>query len=138
MCGSNNKYKEGRSMTKLRELYECGVCGNVVEVAHEGASALVCCNKPMKKLTAKTEDEGKEKHVPVVEETVNGVTIQVGSVGHPMEDKHYIKFIEVLKHDGVFRIELTPGQPPVADFPVDKGDVKSARAYCNLHGLWTA
>ena len=70
-------------MTKLRELYRCEICGNVVEITHEGAPALVCCEKPMTKLEAKTQDEGKEKHVPAVEETGEGIKVRVGSVAHP-------------------------------------------------------
>ena len=77
-------------MTQLRELYRCEICGNVVEIAHEGASDLVCCGKPMVKLEAKTEDEGQEKHVPVIEEAGSGIKVKVGSIAHPMEDKHYI------------------------------------------------
>ncbi|MCK5535124.1 desulfoferrodoxin FeS4 iron-binding domain-containing protein, partial [bacterium] len=90
-------------MTKLRELYRCNICGNVVEITHEGAPALVCCNQPMVKLEAKTEDTGSEKHVPVIEEIDGGTTIKVGSIAHPMEEKHYIKFIEVLTKDKVLR-----------------------------------
>jgi len=94
-------------MTQLRELYRCDICGNVVEIAHEGASDLVCCGKPMVKLEAKTEDEAREKHVPVIEEAGNGIKVKVGSVEHPMEDKHYIKFIEILRKDRIMRKEKT-------------------------------
>lgn len=125
-------------MTQLRELYKCNHCGNVVEVAHEGANALVCCEHPMEKLVAKTEDQGKEKHVPVVAETTDGISVQVGSINHPMEEKHYIKFIEILKDNEVYRHELAAGQLPAADFPVKMKDVTAVRAYCNLHGLWRA
>ena len=123
-------------MTQLRELYRCEVCGNIVEVAHEGASALVCCGKPMIKLEAKTEDQGQEKHVPVVEETNNSIVVKVGSIGHPMEDKHYIKFVEVLLNDRVIRKELKPGQAPEAKYCVSKSDVIEVREFCTVHGLW--
>ena len=123
-------------MTQLRELYQCEVCGNIVEVAHEGASALVCCDKPMIKLEAKTEDQGQEKHVPVVEETNNSIVVKVGSIGHPMEDKHYIKFVEVLLNDRVIRKELKPGQAPEAKYCVSKSDVIEVREFCTVHGLW--
>lgn len=123
-------------MTKLRELYKCEVCGNVVEIAHEGAPALVCCHQPMVKLVGKSENKGKEKHVPVIKENGNGIHVEVGDVHHPMEEKHYIKFIEVLTKDKVIRAELAPNQAPVADFPLNKSDVVEVRSYCNLHGLW--
>ncbi|MEA3489431.1 MAG: desulfoferrodoxin [Candidatus Omnitrophota bacterium] len=123
-------------MTQLRELYRCEICGNVVEIAHEGAPALVCCEQPMIKLEAKTGDEGKEKHVPVVEETDSGIKVKVGSVGHPMEEKHYIKFIEVLAKDKVLRAELNPGQAPMAEFCVAKPDIIEVREFCTVHMLW--
>ncbi|MFH1877731.1 MAG: desulfoferrodoxin [Candidatus Omnitrophota bacterium] len=123
-------------MTEIRELYRCEICGNVVEVVHEGAPSLVCCGQAMTKLEAKDQDTGAEKHVPVIEETEKGIKVKIGSVEHPMEDKHYIKFIEVLTKDKVLRAELKPRQAPSADFNVGKKDVESVREFCNVHGLW--
>ncbi len=123
-------------MTKLRELYRCEICGNIVEVVHEGAPSLVCCGRPMIKLEAKTEDKGQEKHVPVVEETDSAITVKVGSIEHPMEDGHYIKFIEVLLKDKIMRKELRPGEIPEARFCAIKPDVIEAREFCSVHGLW--
>lgn len=123
-------------MTKIRELYKCSVCGNVVEVVHQGAPSLVCCNKPMEKIDAKVEDTGKEKHLPVIETSANGILIKVGSVEHPMEEKHSIRFIEVLTKDQVLRAELVPGQKPAAEFSINPEEVVEVREYCNLHGLW--
>lgn len=122
--------------TKLRELYKCNECGNVVEITHEGATSLVCCNKPMEKLEAKTEDKGQEKHMPVIKESGAGIQVAVGEVYHPMEQKHYIKFIEVLTADQVLRAELNPGQEPVAKFAIPISEVQAVREYCNVHGLW--
>jgi desulfoferrodoxin len=123
-------------MTKMNDLYKCSICGNVVEIVHPGAPALVCCNKPMEKLDPKTEDTGKEKHVPVIELSGPGIIVKVGSIDHPMEEKHYIKFIEVLTKDQVLRTELVPGQKSAAEFSVNQQDVVTVRSYCNLHGLW--
>ena len=39
--------KKGDIMTKLKEIYRCPVCGNMVEVLNAGAGELVCCGKPM-------------------------------------------------------------------------------------------
>lgn len=125
-------------MTNLREVFKCNVCGNVVEIVHTGAPALVCCGQPMEKLIAKTEDAGNEKHVPVVEKAEGGIKVTVGSVPHPMEEKHFIQFIEVLTSDQVLRAELQPGQKPEASFRVDISKVLEVREYCNLHGLWKA
>ncbi len=124
-------------MTKLREIYYCEICGNVVEIANEGQPALVCCGQPMTKLEAKTEDSSNEKHVPFIEEKNDGVLVKVGqNQAHPMLEKHYIKFIEVLTEDKVCRAELKPGDVPEAWFPVKKEDIIEAREWCNVHGLW--
>jgi len=123
-------------MTQLRELYRCEVCGNIVEVVNEGATALVCCGEPMIKLEAKTEDQGQEKHVPVVEETNSSIKVKVGSIEHPMEDKHYIKFIEILLKDRIIRKELKPGQAPEVKYCATKLDVIEVREFCSIHGLW--
>ena len=123
-------------MTRLRELYRCEICGNVVEILNEGAPDLHCCGQAMEKLYAKTEDQGQEKHVPVVEEVDGGVKIKVGSVEHPMEEKHYIKFIEVLTADKVIKAELKPGQKPEAKFCVKKSDIVEVREFCTVHMLW--
>jgi len=123
-------------MTQLREIYKCNICGNVVEIVNEGAPSLVCCGQPMEKLLARTEDQGKEKHVPVIEEISGGIKVKVGSVAHPMEDKHYIKFVEVLTADAVFRSELKAGMAPEASFPVKMAQVAGVREFCTVHGLW--
>jgi superoxide reductase len=125
-------------MTKLRQLYRCNVCGNVVEITNEGAPDLHCCGEPMSELDAKTEDTGSEKHVPVVEEVSGGVLVKIGSVAHPMEDKHYIKFIEVLTSSKVLRAELKPGDKPEAEFCVKKSDITGVREFCTVHMLWKA
>ena len=125
-------------MIALNQLYKCDVCGNIVEVVHAGAPALVCCNKPMNVLTENTVDASKEKHVPVKEMTADGLLVKVGSVAHPMEEKHYIEFIQVITEEGkVCTHFLKPGQKPEALFPL-KSDKVTVREYCNLHGLWKA
>ena len=123
-------------MTRLRQIYRCNICGNVVEILNEGAPDLHCCGQPMEKLEAKTEDEGQEKHVPVIESTASGVIVRVGSVEHPMEEKHYIKFIEVLTTDTVLKAELRSGDAPFAEFSVDKDAITEVREFCTVHMLW--
>ena len=123
-------------MTGLREINKCDICGNVVEILNEGAPALVCCSQPMNKLEAKSLDQGQEKHVPVIEESGSGIKVKVGEVAHPMEDKHYIKMIEVLTASKVLRAEFKPGYAPEADFCVLKEDVIEVREHCTVHGLW--
>jgi superoxide reductase len=126
-------------MAKQNGIYKCSVCGNVVSVleAHDGT--LVCCGKPMELLKEKTaKEEGKEKHVPVIEKIKGGVKVKVGSIPHPMEEKHYISLIQLIKDgDVVIGKRLSPGDRPEAEFccMVSTAGLK-ARIYCNVHGLW--
>ena len=122
-------------MTARLQIYKCDICGNIVELLHEGADALVCCGEPMKLFEENTTDAAKEKHVPVIEKIEGGFKVKVGSVPHPMEEKHYIEWAEVVMPDGVARKFLNPGEAPEAAFEID-GDILQVRAYCNLHGLW--
>ncbi|HFB83715.1 desulfoferrodoxin [Thermosulfuriphilus ammonigenes] len=122
-------------MTKLLEVYKCEVCGNMVEMVHAGQGQLVCCGQPMKLMEENTVDAAKEKHVPVVEKIDGGFKVKVGSVAHPMEEKHYIEWIEIIADGKAYRQFLKPGQAPEATFLIDAQEV-TAREYCNLHGLW--
>lgn len=123
-------------MTELNQIYKCSKCGNIVEVTHVGGGQLVCCGEPMELLVEKTEDQGKEKHVPVIEKTEKGYKVKIGSVPHPMEENHFIEWIELIVPDGRnCRKFLKPGGVPEAEFPTQAENV-SAREYCNVHGLW--
>ncbi len=122
-------------MAKKLQIYKCAVCGNIVEVLHGGAGDLVCCGQPMGLLEEKTADATTEKHVPVIEKVDGGYKVKVGSVPHPMEEKHYIEWIELLADGRAYRQFLEPGMPPEAIFNVEADSV-SAREYCNVHGLW--
>jgi superoxide reductase len=122
-------------MTKRLQIYKCEVCGNIVEVLHQGAGELVCCDQPMKLLEEKTEEQGKEKHLPVMEKTDKGVQVKVGSIPHPMEEKHFIEWVAVETDKGVFRKFLKSGEKPEAEFEI-REDILQAREYCNIHGLW--
>ncbi len=122
-------------MPKRLEVYKCELCGNIVEVIHEGGGELVCCGEPMKLFVENSVDAAKEKHVPVVEKTSGGVNVKVGSVPHPMEEKHYIEWVEIIADDQAYRQFLNPGEAPEAAFDI-KAENITAREYCNLHGLW--
>jgi len=124
-------------MAARLEIYKCEMCGNIVEVLHGGAGELVCCGEPMALLKAHTTDEGKEKHVPVKETTDHGIKVKVGSVPHPMEEKHHIEWIEVIADGKAYREFLEPGGAPEATFCVE-GEIEAVREYCNVHGLWKA
>jgi superoxide reductase len=122
-------------MTNKLEVYKCEICGNIVEMLHEGAGELICCGQPMKLMEANTVDASKEKHVPVIEKTPDGFKVKIGSTPHPMEQKHYIEWIELLVGDIAYRRFLKPGDAPEAVFCVKAAKV-TAREYCNIHGLW--
>ena len=122
-------------MTEKMQIYKCEICGNIVEMVHGGKGSLVCCGQPMGLYKENSTDAAQEKHVPVVEKTEDGYKVRVGSVAHPMEEEHYIEWIELIAGDFSSRKFLEPGDAPEAVFCIDSGDV-IARAYCNVHGLW--
>ncbi|MCQ5362597.1 MAG: desulfoferrodoxin [Candidatus Methanomethylicia archaeon] len=123
-------------MTERLQIYKCEICGNIVMVLHSGIGQLVCCGEPMKLLEEKTVDVGKEKHVPVVEKTEKGTLVKVGSVPHPMEEKHYIEWVQIINSDTTMIGFLKPGMKPEVLFEVT-GEITKAREYCNIHGLWS-
>ena len=125
-------------MTKLGEIYKCEICGNLVSVVESGQGELVCCGQPMKLLKEQTkEQEGNEKHVPVIETVEGGIKVKVGSVPHPMEESHYIELIQLIKdREIVTGKRLRPGDKPEAEFCLADTEGLKARILCNMHGLW--
>ena len=125
-------------MASSEKVFKCNQCGNIIEVVHDGGGKLVCCGEPMQALVENTTEAATEKHIPEITAVDGGYQVVVGSVIHPMEEKHYIEWIELVADDVlVYRKVLKPGEAPEAVFKVEASSVK-ARAYCNLHGLWAA
>ncbi len=124
-------------MAKRLEVYKCDLCGNIVEVLCGSDGQLVCCGQAMTLLVENTTDAAKEKHVPVIEKIDGGVRVKVGSVAHPMEEKHFIQWIEIIADGKIYRQFLNPGDAPEAEFKVVANKI-IAREYCNLHGHWKA
>ncbi|MFH1824171.1 MAG: desulfoferrodoxin [Candidatus Firestonebacteria bacterium] len=122
-------------MTQLLQVYKCNVCGNMIEMLYSGVGELICCGQQMTLLKENTVDASLEKHVPVIEKTEEGIIVKVGSVAHPMEEKHYIEWIEIMRGDKACRKFLKPGDNPEAQFG-GTAEGTEAREYCNLHGLW--
>lgn len=124
-------------MAKQLEIYKCNLCGNLIEVMQGGDGELVCCGEPMKLMAEGTTDGAAEKHVPVIEKTGSGYKVKVGSVAHPMEEKHWIQWIELVADGISYTRFLKPGDAPEAEFCISGSNV-AAREYCNLHGHWKA
>ena len=125
----------GMGVGKIGEVYKCNICGNIVEALFVGGGTLACCGEPMQLMQEKTADAGKEKHVPIIEKTKKGIKAKVGGIPHPMEEAHYIQWIEIIADGKVCRKFLKPGGKPEAEFETSAKDV-AAREYCSLHGLW--
>ncbi len=125
-------------MTQREQVYQCEICGNIVEVVHVGKGQLVCCNQPMTLLDENTTDASKEKHVPQVTRDGDTIYVQVGSTSHPMTAEHYIEWVELIVGDLVERHYLSPGDSPETSFAYRSSGQPVIRAYCNLHGLWKA
>jgi len=122
-------------MAERLQVYKCNLCGNIVEVLTGGVGELVCCGQPMELLDEQTADKTTEKHVPVIEKTDAGYKVVVGTTLHPMEEKHYIEWIELVADGRAYREFLKPGDAPEATFCIDAAEVR-AREHCNVHGLW--
>jgi superoxide reductase len=125
------------TQTATLQVFQCGLCGQVVEVLNATGSKLVCCGQPMNVLAENTVEASREKHIPVVTVEDKKLTVTVGSVAHPMEEKHYIAWIELISDGKVVRKALAPGDAPTATFCTPAG-AYTVRALCNLHGLWKA
>jgi superoxide reductase len=129
--------KENKMIYK-KDIYKCTHCGNVVESLWNGGVDVQCCGEAMEKLVGNTTDAAVEKHVPVIIRDGDTVTVKVGEASHPMDKDHYILFIEVLAGDKVYRHDFKEGDNSAeASFVIKEKEIE-ARAFCNLHGLWTS
>ena len=124
-------------MTNRKEIYKCEICGNIVEVLHKGSGELVCCNKVMILQEERKTDQGGEKHLPVIDIKDEYVEVKVGDIAHPMEEEHYIEWIELNIDEKSYREFLNPGNKTVVRFKKPEAYKEIyARSYCNVHGLW--
>lgn len=124
-------------MAQFNGIYKCSICGNIVQINHSGGGTLICCGQPMELLQSNKVDASLEKHVPVIEKINGGYLIKIGSEPHPMEDAHYIEWIEIIADGRSYKKFLQPGQTPQAEFILEANQIE-ARAYCNLHGVWSS
>ncbi|MGM5483069.1 MAG: desulfoferrodoxin [Nanobdellota archaeon] len=124
-------------MAKENGIYKCSICGNTVEMIEAKTPNIVCCGAEMELMQEKTEDEGGEKHVPVLEVQQDKVIVKVGQVPHPMEDEHYIQVVELFQNGKLAASKrLSPGSEPYAEFCLADTNNLKARIYCNIHGAW--
>ena len=121
------------------KVFRCNRCGNIVTYLLEKGGKLVCCGEDMEELKANSTDAAGEKHVPVVKVDGSTVTVEIGSVPHPMLEEHFINFVILETEKGFQKVTLAPGAEPKAVFALAEGDkAVAAYEYCNLHGLWKA
>lgn len=119
------------------KIVRCSHCGNVAYLLKDSGVPMMCCGQKMNELDPLTRDGAIEKHVPVYEVNNNIVNVVVGSVAHPMEDKHYIEWIILETNENTYIKKLNPGEEPKASFALTNGEVVvSVYEYCNLHGFW--
>tara|TARA_Y100000310_G_C20606720_1_gene775879 strand:+ start:832 stop:1215 length:384 start_codon:yes stop_codon:yes gene_type:complete len=125
-------------MVKQDELYRCKLCGNIISIIHAGGGTLACCGNEMVLLEEKSkEQEGNEKHVPIIEIARNKIKVMVGEIEHPMEESHYICFIQIIRDGKVIGCKrLYPGEKPEAEFTIENTEGITARELCNIHDLW--
>lgn len=122
-----------------QKFYVCEHCGNIIAFVKSAGVPVMCCGQKMKEIVPGTTDAAVEKHLPVIKQEGNLITVEVGSVEHPMAEEHYIEWISIQTKEGNQRKILKPGQKPVAVFAITENDaLEAAYAYCNLHGLWKA
>jgi len=122
-------------MIERLQIYKCEICGNIVEVLHVGGGKLVCCGQEMILLPEQTEEQGKEKHVPVIEKIGEDTFVKVGAVPHPMLPEHYIEWADVIRPDRVIRAFFKPGEE--AKMKVCHAEnILKVREHCTVHGLW--
>ena len=119
-----------------KRFFICKHCGNIVGILHASGAPVSCCGDNMTELVPNTVDAAQEKHVPVVKIDGNKVTVEVGSVEHPMLDAHYIQWIYLETNHGGQRRALVPGEKPTATFILEDDTPVAVYEYCNLHGLW--
>ena len=125
-------------MPERFELYKCEKCLAIVEVFQGGGGTLACCGDSMTLLKEGVTDAAREKHVPAAEKTEQGIKVKVGAVAHPMEEKHWVQWVELVGDTFSCTHFLKPGDAPEAAFQCGCAckDKVTVRAYCNLHGHW--
>jgi len=119
-----------------QKFFLCEHCGNMVGLINDQGAPLVCCGDDMSELVPNTVEASVEKHLPSVTVSGNNISVQIGSVPHPMESDHYIEFVYVESECGGQRKCLKGRNVPAVSFCFSDDKPKAVYAYCNKHGLW--
>ena len=122
----------------MGKFYVCESCNSVLELVEGKDAKPVCAGQAIKPLEVKSLEEGSEKHLPDIYVQDKVVTVQLGTVPHPMIEEHLIQWIELETDRGVYRRRLRAGDEPVVNFRLEDEKPLAVYAYCNLHGLWRA
>lgn len=122
-----------------QRFFICNHCGNIIAYVKDAGVPVVCCGEVMREVIPGVIDASLEKHIPVYTVEDGVVTVEVGSILHPMNEEHHIEWISLQTKYGNQRKELCPTCEPGISFAISEGDsVEAVFAYCNLHGLWEA
>ncbi|MCL2365598.1 MAG: desulfoferrodoxin [Oscillospiraceae bacterium] len=119
-----------------QRFFKCSHCGNLAGLIQDHRVPMVCCGEPMAELVPNTVEASVEKHLPEVVVSGDKLSVQVGSVLHPMQEDHNIPFVYVETEQGGQRKCLKVGAEPKAEFCLVGDKAIAVYAYCNLHGLW--
>ncbi len=120
----------------MMNIYYCKHCKRIC-YTYPVESTLVCCGDEMTLLQPKTNDQGNEKHLPVVERiSKDQIKISIGSIPHPMLPEHFIQWVFVAQDDTYQIKTFKPGEAPETTLHVLPGQDIKVYEFCNLHGLW--
>lgn len=138
------------------KVFICSVCGHIA--FNEAPGKCPVCESGKEKYSQndaifresrEKSPEAEVKHVPAVtvnkqcglipEDSCVDIIVRIGKVLHPMEEKHFITFIDCYQN-GTFisRVALTPwGVRPAACFHLKTGSgTITIVEKCNIHGYW--
>ena len=127
------------AVEEVYQIYRCNLCGNIVVVTTVGGGELSCCGQAMELLEPRQLEEGGVKHIPIIRKEGDIIVVEDGEVTHPMEDEHYIAFVELKVNGKSYFATFKPGDEPKAEFDVcaDVADCEAIE-YCTVHGLWNS
>ena len=123
-------------MTGKQRFFICEHCGNMIGLIKDKGVPMVCCGEEMVELIPNTVEASAEKHLPAVTVSGDSISVQVGSVPHPMEEAHHITFVYIETQRGGQRKAFNIGEEPKLDFCFSNDKPVAVYAYCNLHGMW--